>query len=89
MRLSWDTDSWASDANGLTKPGSPAYKSNLVDGFPFGALVGRVGASGEVFLIGQKAVKTALPAGRLAIGQLAEDRVPPFEAWICGAEPLR
>ena len=67
MRLSWDTDSWASDANGLTKPGSPAYKSNLVDGFPFGALVGRVGASGEVFLIGQKAVKTALPAGRLGL----------------------
>jgi len=67
VRLSWDTDSWASDANGLTKPGSPAYKSNLVDGFPFGALVGRVGASGEVFLIGQKAVKTALPAGRLSL----------------------
>jgi len=54
VRLSWDTDSWASDANGLTKPGPPAYKSNLVDGFPFGALVGRVGAIGELFSSGRR-----------------------------------
>jgi hypothetical protein len=67
VRLSWDTDGWASDANGLTKPGSPAYKSNLVDGFPFGALVGRVGSSGEVFLLGKKAVKSGLGAGRLQL----------------------
>lgn len=67
VRLSWDTDSWASDANGLTKPGSPAYKSNLIDGHPFGALVGRVGAAGEVFFLGTKASKTGLAAGRLGL----------------------
>ena len=67
VRLSWDTDSWASDADGLTKPGSPAYKSHLVDGHPFGALVGRMGAAGEVFFVGKKAAKTGLAAGRLGL----------------------
>ncbi|MBK5292659.1 MAG: hypothetical protein JJE04_13395 [Acidobacteriia bacterium] len=67
VRLSWNADGWASDANGLTKPGSPAYKTNLVDGHPFGALVGRVGADGEVFFLGKKASKTGLPAGRLGV----------------------
>jgi hypothetical protein len=67
VRLSWDTDSWASDPNGLTKPGSPAYKSHLFDGHPFGALVGRVGATGEVFFLGAKASKTGLAAGRLGL----------------------
>ena len=66
-RLSWSQDGWASDANGLTKPGSPAYKTHLVDGHPFGALVGRVGAGGEVFFIGKKATKSGLPAGRLTL----------------------
>lgn len=65
VRLSWETDSWASDADGLKQPGSPAYKSNMVDGQPFGALVGRVGAAGEVFFIGKKATLTGKPAGRL------------------------
>jgi hypothetical protein len=32
VRLSFDMDGWASDANGLV-PG-PNYKTNLVDGFP-------------------------------------------------------
>jgi hypothetical protein len=67
VRLSWDTDTWASDANGLTKPGSPAYKSNLVDGQPFGALVGRIGPTGEVFFVGKKAALTGKPAGRLRL----------------------
>ena len=67
VRLSWDTDSWASDADGLTKPGSPAYKSHLVDGHPFGALVGRIGAAGEVFFLGKKAAKTGIGAGRLGL----------------------
>lgn len=67
VRLSWDTDGWASDANGLTKPGSPAYKTNLVDGHPFGALVARSGAGGEVFFLGAKAAKTGLAAGRLQL----------------------
>ena len=67
VRLSWETDSWASDASGLTKPGSPAYKSHLVDGHPFGALVGRVGAGGEVFFLGKQASKAGTGAGRLML----------------------
>ena len=67
VRLSWNADGWASDANGLTKPGSPAYKTNLVDGHPFGALVGRVGAGGEIFFLGKNAAKTGLAAGRLGL----------------------
>ena len=62
-RLSWETDGWATDPNGLQKPG-PNYKTNLVDGHPFGALVGRLGA-GEMFFLGAKASKTRLGSGRL------------------------
>lgn len=51
IRMSWDTDGWASDADGLKVPG-PNYKTNLVDGHPFGALVGRIAASGTPFLVG-------------------------------------
>lgn len=64
VRLSWDVDGWASDADGLKVPG-PNYKTNLVDGHPFGAVVGRVGASGDVFLVGKQYAQKALPAGRL------------------------
>jgi hypothetical protein len=64
-RLSWETDGWATDPNGLQKPG-PNYKTNLVDGQPFGALVGRVGA-GEMFLVGMKLSKSGLAAGRLQL----------------------
>lgn len=64
-RLSWETDSWASDPDGLKVPGSPAYKSNLWDGQPFGALVGRVGAAGPVFFVGSKLSKSGLGEGRL------------------------
>ena len=67
VRLSWDTDSWASDADGLKVPGSPSYKSNLVDGQPFGALVGRVGAGGPVFFAGKKAMLSGKGAGRLRL----------------------
>jgi hypothetical protein len=66
-RLSWKEDGWASDPNGLTKPGSPAYKSHLWDGQPFGALVARVGATGEVFFVGKTLHKTAPKAGRLQL----------------------
>jgi hypothetical protein len=66
-RLSWDTDSWASDPNGLTKPGSPAYKSHLVNGHPFGALIARVGAGTEPTFLGKKAQKSGLANGRLAL----------------------
>ena len=62
-RLSWETDGWATGPAGLQKPG-PNYKTNLVDGQPFGALIGRVG-TGETFLLGTKLLKQGLGAGRL------------------------
>jgi hypothetical protein len=64
VRLSFDIDGWASDANGLKVPG-PNYKTNLVDGFPFGAIVGRVNANGTVTLIGAEFSRKGLPPGRL------------------------
>ena len=66
VRLSWETDSWASDATGIKVPGAPAYKSNLVDGFPFGSLVARVEPAGENFLIGKSASLTG-KSGRLRL----------------------
>ena len=63
-RLSWDTDGWATDPNGLQKPG-PNYKTNLVDGHPFGALVGRFGAAGDVFFAGRSWTAAAGARGRL------------------------
>ena len=62
-RLSWFQDEWATGPNGLTKPG-PNYKTNLVDGHPFGALLGRVTTKGEVFFLGASATKDKLGAGR-------------------------
>ena len=67
VRLSWDADGWASDPNGLTKPGSPAYKSHLVNGHPFGALIARVGVAKEPIFLGKKATKPALGSGRLGL----------------------
>jgi hypothetical protein len=64
VRLSFDIDGWASDGNGLKVPG-PNYKTNLVDGFPFGAIVGRVNAAGAVTLIGADFSRKGLPPGRL------------------------
>ena len=64
VRLSFDIDGWASDADGIKVPG-PNYKSNLVDGFPFGALVGRVGPSGPRWLAGQHVRKSGMERGRL------------------------
>jgi len=64
VRLSFDIDGWASDANGLKVPG-PNYKTNLVDGFPFGAIVGRVNAAGAVILIGADFSRRGLTPGRL------------------------
>lgn len=63
-RLSWKDDQWATGPNGLTKPAGN-YKSNLTDGHPFGALVGRVGAKGAVQFFGEKASKPGVGAGRL------------------------
>jgi hypothetical protein len=66
-RLAFAVDGWASGPDGLEKPG-PNYKTNLVDGHPFGALVGRVGAQGEVFFCGSKFARPG-PAkpGRLGL----------------------
>ena len=65
VRLSFAVDGWASDADGLKVPGSPSYKTNLVDGFPFGAVVGKVGVSGPRFVVGRQLDKTGLGEGRL------------------------
>ncbi len=66
-RLSWKDDGWATDPNGLTKPGSPAYKTNLVDGHPFGALVARMGPKGATFAVGKSYVYKTPGAGRLGL----------------------
>lgn len=63
-RLSWKQDEWATGPNGLTKPG-PNYKTNLVDGHPFGALLARISAKGVVIFLGEKASKPNVGAGRL------------------------
>jgi hypothetical protein len=64
VRLSFAIDGWASDPDGLKVPG-PNYKTNLVDGFPFGALVGKVGATGPRFIVGRHLDQTGLGEGRL------------------------
>lgn len=64
VRLSWNDDSWTSDPDGLKKPGGN-YKTNLVDGHPFGALLARTGPAGETWLAGTKASKSGLTPGRL------------------------
>ena len=64
VRLSFGIDGWASDPDGLKTPG-PNYKTNLVDGFPFGAVVGKVGVSGPRFIVGRRLDKTGLGEGRL------------------------
>lgn len=64
VRLSFAIDGWASDPDGLKVPG-PNYKTNLVDGFPFGALVGKVGVAGPRFVVGRRLDKMGLGEGRL------------------------
>lgn len=66
-RLSWKDDGWATDPNGLTKPGSPAYKTNLVDGHPFGALVGRISAKGATFTVGKAYAQAMEAPGRFLL----------------------
>lgn len=64
VRLAFAIDGWASDPDGLKVPG-PNYKTNLVDGFPFGALVGKVGITGPRFIVGRLLDKINLGEGRL------------------------
>jgi hypothetical protein len=63
-RLSFNIDGWSCDPDGLKVPG-PNYKSNLFDGFPFGALLGKIGPSGQRWMAGKHAEKTADTDGRL------------------------
>lgn len=64
VRLSWKDDSWTSDPDGLKKPGGN-YKSNLFEGYPFGALTARIGVQGQIWVVGSKASKSGLAPGRL------------------------
>ncbi len=64
VRLSFGVDGWSSDPDGLKVPG-PNYKSNLFEGHPFGALVGRVAAQTRPWMVGRHVEKTGLPAGEL------------------------
>lgn len=64
VRLSFDIDGWMSDPDGLKVPG-PNYKTNLVDGFPFGALIGRVGPTGKRWLAGRHLQQSMAETGRL------------------------
>jgi hypothetical protein len=64
VRISFDMDGWTSDPDGMPKPG-PNYQTNLVDGFPFGALVGRIGGAGSRWLVGKQCHKNDLASGRL------------------------
>jgi hypothetical protein len=64
VRLDFNTDGWSSGPDGLQKPG-PNYNTNLTDGFPFGALLGRIGATGSRWLAGAHCRKTGLESGRL------------------------
>lgn len=64
VRMAFNVDGWASDADGLKVPG-PNYKTNLVDGFPFGSVVGKVGATGDRWFAGRQLHKSGLGAGRL------------------------
>jgi hypothetical protein len=63
-RLAFRDDSWACGPDGLSKPGGN-YKTNLVDGHPFGALLGRVGEGGGWQFWGASARKTGVGGGRL------------------------
>jgi hypothetical protein len=63
-RLSWKQDDWATNPNGLTKPAGN-YKTNLVDGHPFGALLARISATGETKFIGVSSSAHSPGNGRL------------------------
>ena len=64
-RLSFNEDGWTSGPDGKSTAG-PRHSDLLVDGFPYGALVGRVGASGKRWLAGSKFQNSGLGFGRLA-----------------------
>lgn len=63
VRLAFNVDGWTSDPDGLQKPG-PNYNTNLTDGFPFGALLTKTGASGKPVVAGRQMKRNDLGAGR-------------------------
>jgi hypothetical protein len=63
VRLSYDEDGWACDPDGIADP-LPG-KRRLQEGFRWGAILGRVGTSGDRWLVGKHIDKTAPAAGRL------------------------
>ncbi len=64
LRLAYNVDGWTMDPDGLKKPG-PNYNTNLTNGFPFGALLTKTGASGKQSIAGQKMSRTDLGTGKL------------------------
>jgi hypothetical protein len=65
VRLSFDEDGWASDPDGIADP-LPG-KRRLQEGFRWGAVLGRIGAAGERWLVGKHIEKSALGEGRLYV----------------------
>ena len=60
-----DLDCWSADADGLTPDAPTGKPTNIFEGFPFAALIGRVGPEGPCWLAGCHVKKTGLPTGRL------------------------
>ncbi len=63
VRLSFDLDIWTATPDGLIMPKETGQK-RVVDGFPFGALLARAGASGERILLGALFTQIAARPGR-------------------------
>lgn len=63
VRLSYDEDGWACDPDGIADP-LPG-KRRLQEGFRWGAILGRVGPTGERWLVGKHVEKSPAAAGRL------------------------
>lgn len=63
VRLSFDEDGWSSDPDGIQEP--LQGKRKLQEGFRWGAVLGRVGPSGERWFIGKHLEKSDLGSGRL------------------------
>jgi hypothetical protein len=63
VRLSYDEDGWACDPDGIADP-LPG-KRRMQEGFRWGAVLGRVGATGARWLVGKHVEKSALGAGHL------------------------
>src|SRR5262249_50765575 len=63
VRLTFDEDGWACDADGIADP-LPG-KRRLQEGFRWGAILGRVGATGTRWLVGKHLEKSDLSVGRL------------------------